>query len=344
MEVGKVRAEPVKDAIEPTIRFIIDVEFTEFSETPLDLQVDVFSQGKFLESIQSASLLSNRTSIRFGLKRGATTRLSVPLVLKLNEKMLEQVQRQRSSHPRGDAIFDLAISTRFLRSRMKLSSLRELDELGALIDIVPDEVRRKIFAMGHPFQEKFSRTYQVGVSDDPEYTPKRTTMWIISAPDGIAFELCRTESHKKVEIPVGHWIHDFIPTFRLGEHILAEIPVKALEPVRDLLERAEEAYNRWDTKAIYAHCREIADRLNKLIMESDLPEFDKKVKWQKSAFCRFKHVASLALHLEEIRQERPEAKILRADCEHLLNNTKLLIKYAGELLGEAKGKSGKTYD
>jgi len=56
-------------------------------------------------------------------------------------------------------------------------------------------------------------------------------------------------------------------------------------------------------------------------------------KWNK-VIGKFEHLASLGLHVEEIKKERPEGdvKIGKAEAEHVLIVTKALIKYAEELL------------
>jgi hypothetical protein len=56
------------------------------------------------------------------------------------------------------------------------------------------------------------------------------------------------------------------------------------------------------------------------------------------AYANFEKLASLDLHIEDIKRSQryktEEIKIGKADCEYLLTLTKLLIKFAEELLRE----------
>ncbi len=58
-------------------------------------------------------------------------------------------------------------------------------------------------------------------------------------------------------------------------------------------------------------------------------------KWHK-AMAKFESLASLDLHIEEIKGQKPEGevKVGKSDTEHILIVTKALIKYAEELLKE----------
>lgn len=104
------------------------------------------------------------------------------------------------------------------------------------------------------------------------------------------------------------------------------------------MEKAEECFRRWDIKGIYANCREAGHLLNGIVKEKfGKDNFNYKERWGRT-YSRFEHLLSLGLHLEQLKQGQQYpaecVKISKSDAEHVLMVTKLLIKYAEELLKE----------
>lgn len=123
---------------------------------------------------------------------------------------------------------------------------------------------------------------------------------------------------------------------------MVEIPKgkPIIQEAWNYIEKAEESFRRWDSKGIYGNCREVGNLLDGIIKEKfGKDSFIYKERWGRT-YERFNNLASLGLHLEEIKknskQYNPEdIKINKVDAEHLLIVTKALIKLAEELSKES---------
>ena len=125
----------------------------------------------------------------------------------------------------------------------------------------------------------------------------------------------------------------------LGEYFIVEIPKgrKVIEEAWKYIEKAEECFRTWDTKGVYVNCREAGSLLDGTIKgKFGKNSFVYKEKWGRT-YGKFEGAASLGLHLEDIKKNQQrypseDIKIGKADAEHILIVTKVLIKYAEELL------------
>src|SRR4029077_3773414 len=129
-----------------------------------------------------------------------------------------------------------------------------------------------------------------------------------------------------------------LPALGANNYFIVEVSARneRTAPAWALIERAESAFGRWDTKAVFAHCREAAVSLTALV-EKYKPEdaFLNRERWGR-AIKEFNHFASLDLHLEEKRANSAysatHVNIEKPDAECLLIFTKALAKYAEELI------------
>jgi hypothetical protein len=101
-----------------------------------------------------------------------------------------------------------------------------------------------------------------------------------------------------------------------------------------ILSKAEEAFKRWDTKSVFAHCREIGTILDdevKISCGSTGSTY--KEKWGRF-YANFNHWASLDLHVEQIKKKYENENLIveEIDTESLLIQTKNMIRYAQELI------------
>lgn len=144
------------------------------------------------------------------------------------------------------------------------------------------------------------------------------------------------------EIPRSIWIERILPKLNKFNVELIEFPLGKgrLQEAYSFLEASEDAYNRWDTKSVYVHCREMATALDRIIRQrlaSDKFSIDER--WVR-AYDKFNNLASLDLHLEDIKKstaiDSQQVKIDRRDAEFVFLSAKLLLKYANELLPEDK--------
>jgi hypothetical protein len=146
----------------------------------------------------------------------------------------------------------------------------------------------------------------------------------------------RSQSQVYVDVPQSHWVGKVLPGLGTNKYFLVEVPVQNqhFAPAWALIEQAEQAFGRWDTKAVFAHCREAGVALSNFIEKHHNGDsFLKDERWQRA----FNHFASLNLHLEEKKSDGKHSPDLvnmdKMDAECLLIVTKALAKYAEELVG-----------
>lgn len=145
----------------------------------------------------------------------------------------------------------------------------------------------------------------------------------------------------QIEIPQSHWIKNVLPNLGQGEFFVIELPKgdKTIEKAWELLEEAELSFGNWNSKGVFGNCREIGVHLDlRIKLKFGKDSFTYSERWGR-AYGNFKHWASLDLHLEDNGQSQKkysaeELKTQKIDAQHLILNSKLLIKYAEELLNE----------
>jgi len=139
-----------------------------------------------------------------------------------------------------------------------------------------------------------------------------------------------------LEIPQSHWVDKVLPLLSYGEYFLVEIPKgnKIVQEGWNYIVAAEKCFALWDIKGTYGNCREVGVLLDNKIKE-ELGNRPSIKKW-KRAIEKFNHTASLFLHYEELKNEKPEGDFIvgKLEAEHLLIVTKALLKYAEGLIQE----------
>ena len=138
-------------------------------------------------------------------------------------------------------------------------------------------------------------------------------------------------------IPQSHWVEIVLPALGFGEYFIVEIPKGKgiIKDAWDYLDKSEEAFRSWNSKEVYANCRELGKLLDRLLEKKfGKGHFVYTEKWSR-AYEKFNHFASLDLHLEDIKNSPKyspdKVKTSKADVEHVLIGAKALIKYAEEL-------------
>jgi len=229
----------------------------------------------------------------------------------------------RKSDKKGDVNLVLELCVKSIESRSEISHIHPLRP--ADIGITPMRKTEDWKLLVYAYDEEFN-------------TPINN-MWILSGNGGPPFiAITGQVLRKNVRISSSDWIHDFAPKLELGEYFVVEIP-KGNETIKEaweLVKKAEEAFMSWNDKGVYANCREVGYLLNRVLRNKlGGKNFDYKERWGR-AYSMFKQLASLHLHLEQLKQSKKygveDVKISRIDAEHLLLITKALIKYAEGLL------------
>ncbi|HMS38743.1 MAG TPA: hypothetical protein PKE69_00845 [Pyrinomonadaceae bacterium] len=163
-----------------------------------------------------------------------------------------------------------------------------------------------------------------------------------SAESFFLIERFRNKRHElHIEIPQSYWVKNILPNLGLGEFFIIEIPKgsKTLEDAWKYLEKAENSLRNWDSKGVFANCREIGTHLDSYLKKKFGKEnFIYAERWGR-AIQRFSHFASLELHLEDLASNSnkftsDEIKTHKNDAEYIIFHTKLLIKYAESLINE----------
>jgi len=179
----------------------------------------------------------------------------------------------------------------------------------------------------------------VGRIYDPAFYSPRTDGWVISGFNGPTFLQVTVISEECLfTISASDWINDYAPKLKLGRFVTVEIPAEGelFGKASEYLAKADQAFLRWDTKGVFSNCREVGSFLD-VVVKKKLGEdsFAYRERWVR-AYKHFEHWASLDLHNENLKQSYPpeDVKLGRPDSEYLLVNTKLLVKFAQELLKE----------
>jgi hypothetical protein len=316
----------------PGLQFMLEVVLNEYPYEIL-LQAGGFllsEDNKILATLSTSRLLEPAMGVRrvYSLEARDPAHLTatkpmvekVSLIAWLNEKVLDEINSLRERRG-GDVFLKILLDVLVLRSSTILhhTTLVEPEQYGL----------RRI--LGVREEGVMVSTYY-----DKGFSSSKINLWLLSGYGGPEFlNVDEYVDSVAVEIPESRWVRDFMPKLGMGTYFIVEVPAGGvLNEAWSLVRKAEEAFYRWDTKGVFANCREVGHLLDRLIKLSKLSDFVKNEKWGR-AYSRFEHFASLDLHLEDIKKTQryplEDIKIGREDCVNLLIATKSLIKYAEDL-------------
>ena len=341
MKIENIEVKPYERSIFPAMSFEVEISYIKYREAITGvngwLETD---DGKIVAEINEATpetTMSDELGARDS-SFDANFREEIyktTLITLLDKRALDHIERRRMGDRKGDTKLTLSLNVKSIESKAEISHLHEVDpESMGLSPISIQTDRRE------------SKGEMIVYANDPEFSSGRVNRWILSG-DGNPIFLSVEKRLLKEEktIPSSDWIQDYAPKLGLGEYFIVEIPKgnKIIEKAWNYVEGAEDCYRRWDTKGVYANCRDAGSLLDGTInTEFGKDSFIYGERWGRT-YKRFKNMsfsdfASLDLHLEDIKKSPkyvPEdVKIDKADAEHVLIVTKALIKYAGELLRE----------
>jgi hypothetical protein len=331
MEVKVNSAKPYERTALPALQFDVEVKYNRFERAILGVSGHLRADdGKILSTLTEVSFQEGAETVSSLGTLGARgswydkqfeeqTSSKFLLVAILDRAALDYIEKRRLSDAERRVLLNLELHVTFLVSRTRISHLHLTNE--------------KTVLSGN------REGYRVAYAPDPNYYSSYTNLWILSGDGGPGFILVEKRvKTERIEISESAWIYNFAPKLGLGEYFIVEIP-KGGDIVKEAwsyVEKAEEAFRRWDSKSVCAYCREAGKLLNRVVKERFGEEsFVYRERWGR-AYANFEKLASLDLHIEDIKQryKAEEIKIGRADCEHLLIVTKSLIKFAEELLRE----------
>lgn len=158
-------------------------------------------------------------------------------------------------------------------------------------------------------------------------------------PRDVITELYSTRGELRVDVPQSHWVKNILPALGDGENFLIEMPSgeRNVKDAWDLLDEAETCFRNWNADGAYSKCRQLGHLMqSKIEARFGKDSFITAERWGR-AYKKFDHMASLALHLEDLKAKSSkypaaEVKVAKTDVEHLLIMTKALLKYGQDLL------------
>ena len=331
MEIKNVEHKPYEKSVLPSIIFGVEISHVKYQEAIIGvsgwLETD---DGKVIASINEDIYEKRGDEIGArGSKYDSEFKDEIyrtRVVAILSEKALDYIEKRRMANKKGDVKLNLCLNVKYLQSRAEISE-------SFLID--PKKIGLPEISI--PTSRRYESGKIVAYAYDPDFSSSYTNRWIISGSGSPVFLEVREQLLKKdVRIPSTDWIHDYAPKLEIGEYFVVEIPKgeKVIEEAWDYVEKAEECFRTWDTKGVFANCREVGKLLDKIV--SNKFKNSPAIKKWKRAIEKFNYSASLDLHLEDIKEEKPkgDVEIKRGEAEHILIITKALIKYAEELLKE----------
>ncbi|MDI6603332.1 MAG: hypothetical protein QME57_04505 [Patescibacteria group bacterium] len=338
MEIKIIHIRPYEKAIFPGIAFEVEITHTKYKEMIIGVDGWLETDDRKIISTINEDLLEGSSLISELGARGSSFDswfkeeiYKTTVVAPLDKKALNYIEERRMKDKKGDVKLFLNLTAKVLENRASVSHLHEVNPKNIGLEPV-----RVPLSSGRVEEAEI-----IVYAHDPGFSPARTNRWVLSGYGSPIFlaarkYLLRTEK----TIPSSDWISDFAPKLELGEYFVVEIPKgKLIKDAWDYVEKAEECFRRWDTKGLYANCREIGSLLDGVIKKKfGKDSFIYRERWGRT-YGRFENFASLDLHLEDIKKSqqyiREDIKIRKADAEHILIVTKTLIKFAEELSQES---------
>jgi len=362
MEIKDVELSPYEGTIFPGIVFRVKIGYCPKDETILvidgwlktddkeivaDLKEDVPSSNikYYGEVIAKLSKLDDQ------FKKGT---YEATLIAPLSRRALEYIEERRGKNKKGDVKLILNLRVRVLESMTCISHIHE---------VKPEELGLKPIEIEREDGTKISAKLLV-FAYDRKYSSSQDNRWILSGDKGPVFiKVAQKVLRKEVIIPSSDWIYDYAPKLGLGEYFIVEIPKgrETIEKAWNRIRKAEECFRNWDMKGVFSYCREAGEVLNKAMREEfGKDSFTFNERWGRTYLRFFNYVTSLGLHVEDMygkeRWEdlvkglpkgfpRPkrhadypkgQVRISKSDAEHVLFLTKLLAKYAEELVEEKR--------
>gem|GEM_PF-722847 len=340
MKIESVKLGPYERSLLPGLRLEVCISYKKNEQSIIGvngwLQAD---DGKLISRIGEAPEeldVTRATEIAArGSSQDSTFREDIyktVLLAIIDQRALDHIEKRRMMNPKGDVNLSLSLVVKTLDSKVQVSHVHEIDPeiLG---------LRKAEIAAG---STKTTDWFPLVYAHDTMFSAGRINRWLLSGTSGPVFVAVTDEILQKRErVPSADWIHEYAPVLGLGEYFVVEIPKgnKTIGDAWRYVEKAEESYRQWNTKGVYANCRECGKVLDTSIKQRfGKDSFVYKERWGRT-FGRFEAFASLNLHIEDIKESpqyrSQDLRVQRPDVEHVMIVSKALVKYAEQLLQEA---------
>lgn len=335
MQIRNIEAKPYEKSISPSISFEVELDYKKFREAIIGIDGYLMTDDQNIIT-PLFEIISNPIKIELGAK-GSKYDIDfkdeiyrTELIAILNNISLEIIRKSRKKYKNKDVKFTICINVKYIEAKATIFKAYRVN---------PEDYGLP------PIEIYTSKGKSKGVlviyNYDPKYESGSVDNWIISGEGSNVFLLTniRNLTYEKV-ISSQDWINIYSPKLGLGEYFIVEIPKgdKFIKEAWDLIEEAEKDFRMWDSQGVYANCRNVGYLLERTLKNKfGKKNFNYEEKWIRT-YKRFEDLTSLALHIEEIKESKnynsDEVKVNSFDCENILNSTKLLIKYAEELIRE----------
>lgn len=267
----------------------------------------------------------------------------VKLTALLTPEALDQIENARMTNTKNDVHLKLLLQAESLTSSLAVANFWYLDRddvTGRRIQMPP---RNQQGNTPLTVEKPGGGTIQLQVvakGYDPHFVSQDPYVLTTERGGGQPQFLYVTFDKPELlwRIPAADWVHDYAPKLGLRERFLVEFPSPTgkLPDVAKYLKAAEDAMAKWDSKSIFANCRELGKYLDsELEKVLGAQTFVYKERWGR-AYAQFNHRASLDLHFVQIGGQYPNdptAQVDRRDCDGLFFSARALAKYAEELVG-----------
>lgn len=332
MRIESVKAIPGFDFVNPTIRLETRIEYNDGREAIVKVEgwLKTEEEAFICPLIERLDNDQRKEGIRAEgtyQDRGRNTKQHYSLLTaQLNEKTLKYLENERTKNPKKDVKIKIELNISYIENSARVSSIFMLEPQHFKLpyeniqDNSGRNVNFKILAYAY----------------DGNYSSGANNGWLLSGDSGPEFlKINNQKISQVITIPSSDWINDFAPLFGLGNFAIIEIQVgsEIIPEAWAYVKKADSAFMNWDTKSVYANCRECGILLDKKMEE----KFGKKSytyeeRWGRN-YSRFNTLSSLDLHLEEKKAHYPSEKveINKPDAEHLIIITKALVNLAQEI-------------
>lgn len=222
MQIKDPKVEPVKESIEPALKFNITVEYMKMTEAPLSAEgVLLAEDGKVLTPIRASLVAIDLPSkvVELGVKQRRQERATtaVSFMTTLSSKVFDHIESVRDKNSHKDVVLRLRLKIKSLRTKAILSSIKEIDRSFWSQEIMP-KINKE-----HP------NAVPICSHVDPKYTHSNPRMWVISGEGGPVFlTLYEQEISTSFKISSQYWVDDFAPILGLGKYFVVEVPVPKL--------------------------------------------------------------------------------------------------------------------
>jgi len=357
MKIKEIRPRPYEKSIFPSISFDVEITYEKYSEAVVSIGGWLATDnGKVVAEVKEEDIEPSRGS-SIGARGSAFDKefkedvYKTTLVAPLRREALNHIEKRRKEDRKGDVNLTLILNVKTINSMALISHVHGIRP--EAIGLAPIKI---------PVRGGTAEGGLLVYAYDPEYSSPAANKWLLSGNGSNVFLGISEQTLKgTIRIPSADWIHDYAPKLGLGEYFVVEIPKgrKVIKEAWSYVEKAEESFRMWDIKGVYANCREAGNLLSK-VMEKEFGKesFAYNERWGRAYLQFFNYLVSLGLHLEEMEgksweelikklpegfphpkryADYPDEELKRfgkPDAEYVLTVTKLLIKYAEELLEE----------